>query len=143
MGNPLAALAVTAERAAAELAGELTPAEVLTVQAWILESEEAAGDWLFEHRAEIDWVASSTPAKRRSRASLRHEPKRARLLYWAAVRLERGARCARVLASVPLPETASFDRSLAGTVLSLEDAAYSMQEALERPCWNEFGEWWA
>ena len=141
MRNPLAALAVTAERAAAELAEELTCEQVLAVQEWILNTPEAVVDWMNRNSSEIDWLACATASKRRARASLREEPDRSRLFYWAAARLERGARVARGLVSVPLPEMASFDRSLVGAALALYDAVLELEEPLERTCWNEFGEW--
>jgi hypothetical protein len=141
MRNPLVALAVTAERSAAELAAELTCEDVLAVQEWLLTDEAAAADWLYAHEAEIDWLACAPPSRRRSRASLRGDS-RPRLLYWAVARLTRGARVARALAGVPLPEVASYDRALAGGALSLLDAAGRLPEVLEQPCWNEHGEFW-
>lgn len=142
MRNPLAALAVTAERAAAELAAELSCEEVRAVQDWIVSAPEEAAEWLHQNQSEIDCLVCAPASKRRSRASLRTEPRRARLLYWAAVQLERGARAARVLASVPLPETASFDRSLLGAALSLGESADRMQDSMNKPCWSADGEWW-
>lgn len=141
MRNPWAALAVTAERAAAELAAELTCAEVLAVQEWLLADEAVAADWLYAHASEIEWLASAAPSRRRTRAALRGEH-RPRLLYWTVQRLTRGARVARALAGVPLPETASYDRASVGAVLGLLDVSERLPEVLEQPCWNEHGEFW-
>lgn len=143
MRNPLLALAVTAERAAAELAAELTCEEVLAVQDWIRTQMAEADQWLKQNRSEIHWLVCSSETKRGTRASLQASPRKERLLYFAAQDLAHGARIARVIASVPLPEMASADRGLLGVVLCLSDAAERMPEELARPCWSEDGEWWA
>lgn len=141
MRDPLAALAVTAERAAAEIAAELTCEAVMAVQYWIVNTPQAVEGWVHRNSSEIHWLACATAAERRTRASLRAEPERSRLLYWAAVNLQRGARVARALMSIPGSDVASSDRSRLAAALSLYETALDLEEDLERRCWNERGEW--
>lgn len=143
MRDPLVALAVTAERAAEELALELSPDDVQAVRAWMTaEGEASVTAWLLQHAAEVEKMARSTASKRRTLAG-RDETRRRRLVYFAAAGLVSGARVARELARVHLPEVASLDRSLVGTVFSLTEFVYRAHHELEAAasCWDAWGDW--